>query len=512
MNSKNAASLTAETSAPQSADMPRPLLISFLMLVVMLMMAALDQTIVSTALPVIARDLHGSERSAWVFSAYLIASTVAVPLYGKLADMHGSKPLLLTAVGLFLLGSVLCGLSRDMTELILARGIQGAGGGGLLPLAMMSVQRLFPDNARAKFQGILGAVYGLSTMMGPLVGGYLVEHFSWRWAFFINLPLGLVAAGVLASQFPRVKPTQRGRMDYGGALLLSAGLVSLLLSTNRQPLPGVAISTTAFAVYFSTTAFAVMGVALIVAFVWLQSRIAHPLLPLSLFAKREFSASTLLSACTGFMLFAAVVFLPMYFQNARGLSPADSGLHLMPLMAGITIASIVCGRVLAATGRVRSTALVACTFVTTAFLGLGLLVRDPAVSLMALSACLLPLGTGIGALFPLVTVVAQNSAPMPLMGMATASPVMFRSVAGAVGVSVMASLFASGMTSGFKSGVAPQTVFGLALSTVMWAAAGASALAAFVSCGLPWRLTRSASSPSAPMMTTTGGAPSTLRP
>jgi EmrB/QacA subfamily drug resistance transporter len=477
MNSKTA------TSAPETGDIPRPLLVSFLMLVFMLMMAALDQTIVSTALPVIARDLHGAERSSWVFSAYLIASTVAVPLYGKLADMHGSKPLLLASVGLFLLGSVLCGVSRDMTELILARGIQGAGGGGLLPLAMMSVQRLFPDDARAKFQGLLGAVYGLSTMMGPLVGGYLVEHFSWRWAFFINLPMGLVAAAVLVSQFPRVKPVQRGRMDYLGALLLSAGLVSLLLSTNRQPLAGVAIS---------NTAFALVGMALIAAFVWLQSRLAQPLLSLSLFAKREFSAASLLSACTGLMLFAGVVFLPMYFQNARGLSPADSGLHLMPLMAGITIASIACGRVLAGTGRVRSTALVACGLIIAAFTGLGFLVREPSVSLMTLSACLLPLGMGIGALFPLVTVVAQNSAPMPLMGMATASPVMFRSVAGAVGVSVMASLFASAMANGHQSGVAPQAVFGVALSNVMWAAAGASALAAFVSCGLPWRLVRRA--------------------
>ena len=461
------------------------------MLVFMLMMAALDQTIVSTALPVIARDLHGAERSAWVFSAYLIASTVAVPLYGKLADMHGSKPLLLTSVGLFLLGSVLCGMSRNMTELILARGIQGAGGGGLLPLAMMSVQRLFPESARAKYQGILGAVYGFSTMMGPLVGGYLVEHFSWRWAFFINLPLGLLAAAVLASQFPSMKPTQRGRMDYLGALLLSAGLVSVLLATNHQALPGVNIP---------NTVFAVIGVALIAAFVWLQSRIEQPLLPLSLFAKREFSAASLLSACTGFMLFAAVVFLPQYFQNARGLSPADSGLHLMPLMAGITIASITCGRVLAATGRVRSTAWVACALVTLAYAALAFLVREPAVSLMVLSACLLPLGLGIGALFPLVTVVAQNSAPMPLMGMATASPVMFRSVAGAVGVSVMASLFASVFATVFASattrqvqpGVAPQVAFALALNSVMWAAAGAAALAALVSCGLPVRLKRKA--------------------
>ena len=478
---------TDSAAAPALANsvIPRPLQISFLMLVFMLMMAALDQTIVSTALPVIARDLHGAERSAWVFSAYLIASTVAVPLYGKLADMYGSKPLLLTSVGLFLLGSVLCGLSRDMTELILARGVQGAGGGGLLPLAMMSVQRLFPETSRAKYQGLLGAVYGLSTMMGPLVGGYLVEHFSWRWAFFINLPLGCVAAAVLASQFPSVKPTQRGRMDYLGALLLSAGLVTVLLATNRQALPGVNIS---------NTVFAITGVGLIAAFVWLQSRIEQPLLPLSLFAKREFSAASLLSACTGFMLFAGVVFLPQYFQNARGLSPAESGLHLMPLMAGITIASITCGRVLAATGRVRGTAWVACALVMLAYATLALLVREPVVSLTALSACLLPLGMGIGALFPLVTVVAQNSAPMPLMGMATASPVMFRSVAGAVGVSLLASLFASALAAG-QQGVAsgtvsPQSLFGVALSSVMYAAAMAAGVAALVCCALPSRLVR----------------------
>jgi EmrB/QacA subfamily drug resistance transporter len=464
-----------------AAEISHPLLIAFAMLVLMLMMAALDQTIISTALPVIARDLQGAQRMSWVFSSYLIASTVAVPLYGRLSDMHGSKPLLLVSVGLFLLGSVLCGLSRDMTELILARAVQGAGGGGLLPLAMMSVARSYPESARPRLQGVLGAVYGLSTMMGPLVGGFLVEHFSWRWAFFINLPMGLLAAGVLARHFPRTKPAPSGRLDHWGALLLSAGLVSLLLATQREPLAAVPVS---------PAAFAVLGLALIGAFVGLQARIDHPLLPLSLFARREFSAATLLSASSGLMLFAVVVFMPLYFQNARGLSPADSGLHLMPLMAGITIASIGCGRVLAATGRVRVTALLASGVVGAAFAGLGWLVRDPAVPLMYASACLLPLGMGIGALFPLVTVVAQSSAPPPLMGMATASPVMFRSVAGAVGVSLMASLFARGMGAGAASGVAGPALFGQALGAVLWSAAVVAGVAGFVSLGMPSQLSR----------------------
>lgn len=325
----------------------------------------------------------------------------------------------------------------------------------------------------------VGAVSGVSTMIGPLAGGYLVEHFLWRWAFFINLPLGLLAAAVLVSQLPRVKPEQRGRMDSVGALLLSAGLVNSLLSTNRQPLAGISIS---------TYTFASMCEALIKVFVWLHSRMAHPLLPLSLFAKREFSAVSLLSARTSFMLFSEVVFMPMYFQSAHGLSPADAGLHLMPRMAGITTASIVCGRGLAATGRVRRTALAACLLVAAAFALLGWWVREPGLSMRLLSSA---------RCFRCSRWRHKNSAPMPLMGVATASPAMFRSVAGAVGVSVLATLFASAMATGFKSGMAAQDMFGLAMSTVLWTAAAVSAKAALVSCGLPRRLVRRAAAEAA---------------
>lgn len=478
--------MTAERPPVEPAVNPSALRLSFAMLMLMLMLAALDQTIVSTALPSIARDLQGASRMSWVFSAYLIASTVAVPLYGRLADLHGSKPMLLVALALFLFGSVLCGISRDMTELILARGVQGAGGGGLLTLAMMSVVRAFPEAARPRLQGLLGATYGLSTLAGPLVGGFLVEHLSWRWAFFINLPLGLLALTVLALKFPHRPPTRRGRLDHVGAVLLGAALVSLLLST--QP-DAAAVPVVPASLY------AAVGLGLAALFVWVQARVANPLLPLSLFSQRAFSAATLLSAASGLMLFATVVFMPLYFQMWRGLSPADSGLHLMPLMAGITVASMGCGRVLAATGRVRSTAIAACALTATAFAVLGFVVGDPGASLTIASACLVPLGMGIGTLFPLVTVVAQSAAPMPLMGIATASPVMFRSVAGAVGVSLLAALFSRSMAAQVApdlglDGHALVALPGIALSQVLWLAAGVSLLAGGAAWALPARLTR----------------------
>ena len=473
--------MTAEH--PTDAISP-PLRLSFAMLMLMLMLAALDQTIVSTALPSIARDLQGASRMSWVFSAYLIASTVAVPLYGRLADLHGSKPMLLAALAMFLFGSALCGISRDMTELILARGVQGAGGGGLLTLAMMSVVRAFPEASRARLQGLLGATYGLSTLAGPLVGGFLVEHLSWRWAFFVNLPLGVLALTLLALKFPHRPPTQRGRLDYVGAVLLCGALVSLLLSTNRQ---AVAESAVPALVY------GVLGLGLSAVFVWVQTRVADPLLPLGLFRQRAFAATMLLSAASGLMLFAVVVFMPLYFQMQRGLSPADSGWHLMPLMAGITLASMGCGRVLSATGRVRDTAIVACALAGAAFAVLGVVLRDPAASLAVASACLVPLGMGIGALLPLVTVVAQSAAPMPLMGIATASPVMFRSVAGAVGVSMLAALFDRAMAHELAlhlAGTPPQSLFGVALSKVFWTVAGVSLLAGCAAWAMPATLAR----------------------
>ena len=452
------------TQTPTSLTVAPPMA-PFAMLLLMLVLAALDQTVVSTALPSIARDLHGVDRLPWVFSAYLLAATVAVPLYGKLADRHGARPVLLVAVALFVVGSALCGASRSMDELVLARGLQGAGGGGFLTLAMTAVVQLFEPQARSRLQGLLGAAYGLSTLAGPLVGGLLVEHVSWRWAFFLNLPAGALALAVLTARFPRSAPPQRTPLDWAGALLLSGALICVLLATRRG---------NDFAVEL-----AALGSALALAFAWVQTRALSPLLPPSLFARPGFAAAVALAAASGLMLFASVVYLPLYFQTLRGLSPAASGAYLMPLLLGITVASIGCGRVLSATGRVRSLALGACLLAGASFALMGWVLHQAAPPVALLSAVLLPLGLGIGTLFPLVTVVAQTSAPGTLIGIATASPVMFRSVAGAVGVALLSRMLSGGLS-------------GPALGTVMWCAAALSLLALLAAARMPQRLQRAA--------------------
>ena len=461
---------------------PTPAQRAFATLMVLMALAALDQTIVATALPVIARDLHDAARLPWVFSAYLIAATIAVPLYGTFADRQGAKPVLLVAVALFLTGSLCCGLSSDMDQLIVARALQGAGGGGFLTLAMTAVARLFPPQSRARLQGLLGATYGLSTMAGPVAGGMMVEYFSWRWAFFINVPISLLAMWVLAVNHPRQAPGHKGPIDYAGALLLSGALVCVMLGTRRSAPAD-----------WPTAALAATAVLLAASFLWVQARAPSPLIPLNLFADRAFAAAAALSAGSGVMLFAVVVFMPLYFQTARGLSPGDSGWHLMPLMAGITIASTGGGRMMSATGQVRSVAVAACATAAASLVALGFAVYEPGISVGAVALCLVPVGIGLGALFPIVTVVAQVSAPMQLIGVATASPVLFRSVAGAIGVSALGALLAAAMAGelGIRITDPPGLLgFGAALGLVFWVAAGVSLLAGLAALALPARLAR----------------------
>lgn len=458
------------------------------MLVVMLVLSALDQTIVATALPSIVRELGREDYASWVFSSYLLSATVAVPLYGRLADIYGSKPIVVTAITLFLAGSLLSGVSSSMLGLIWARALQGAGGGGLLTLAMTSVAVLFEPSARSRLQGMLGAAYGLSVMVGPLLGGSLVEHASWHWAFLLNLPIGVVALPVLIKKFPHHKPTDGGAMDYAGAVLLSGALVSLLLST-RTSITNAGMS---------PLQFAGLAAVLLAMFVVVQLRVSSPLFPLRLFAQRGFSAVTILSVATGLTFFAVVVFMPQYFQSARGVTPSSSGLYTLPLMAAVTFASIAAGRLLAKTGHVRSTALLAGAVTVLGFTVLGWLVRDPAVPLGWVSACLVPVGAGIGALFPLVTVISQTSATPALIGIATASAGMFRAVSGAVSVSLMGALLERGMAvamalpiAGAGTGAAAPAralVFGPALSPVLWVCAGVSLVVLCAAAWLPGRL------------------------
>ncbi|WP_369655160.1 MFS transporter [Variovorax sp. V213] len=416
-------------------------LLPFAMLVLTLILAALDQTILSTALPVISRELTGGWPLAWVFSAYLLAATVVIALYGRLADVLGKKPMLLLAIGLFLAGSLACGASQDVQQLVLARALQGAGGGGLMTLTMLTVPDLFAPDQRGRYQALLGAAYGVSTMFGPLLGGALVEHLSWHWAFWMNVPPAALAWGVLASTLPS-KPTpahasasegrQRARIDWLGAVLLTAALVLLLLATQHGHLD--------LPERVSLWLLLAVGAAFTLAFVWRQHRAAHPLLPLSLFARPAYAAVSFIGMASGVALYAAVVFLPQYLQIGLHLSPTGSAWHLLPLMAGITVAAVTSGKLLRAQKPAVSMARTACALMLLSF---GLIVcalhwlpGEP----LALSAGLLPLGLGLGLLFPIVTVVAQRVSPAQHMGIATAAPIMLRSLGGAAGVALLAAL------------------------------------------------------------------------
>lgn len=401
----------------------------FSMFAMVLVLAALDQTILGTALPAIARELHGKSQLSWVFSAYLIASTVVIPLYGKTADAYGRKPMLMIAISLFLIGSLICGLSGTMMQLIVARGIQGAGAGGLMTLTMLAVVDLFPEQSRGKYQGLLAASYGISTMFGPLLGGLLVEKLSWQWAFFINVPFTLIALIILGIHLRRVQVHQKQSVDFFGAALLATALISILLATRNEVAPTDAIP--------PTWLFITLGIVLSLAFLWTQYRGRHPILPLTLFANRTFSAAACISAASGIALFSSVVFLPIYFQTGLAKSPLSSAWHLFPLMFGITVAAVASGKKLRANAPIRPAALMGTGLMTISFCAIAAVFAMAPNNSMLLSACTLPLGLGTGLLFPLVTIVSQRTAPLQHLGIGTATPIMIRALGGAIGVAIL---------------------------------------------------------------------------
>lgn len=303
----------------------------FAMLMLLLVLGALDQTILSTATPVMARELAGNWPIAWVFSAYLLAATVVITLYGRLSDVHGRKPVLLLALGLFLLGSLACSLATDLRQIVLARALQGVGGGGLMTLSMLAVNDLYPAEEQGPRKAQLGAAYGIATVFGPLVGGWLVQALSWHWAFLVNVPLAGLAWAVLARTLPAAAPTRTNdepSIDYAGALLLALALAALLLATQhaRLGLPA----------WVSAGLLAAAGAKFTLGFLWRQRRARQPLLPLSLFAQPAYAAASLLAVASGVALYAAVAFVPQYLQAGLQLAPSSAAWHLAPLMLGLT--------------------------------------------------------------------------------------------------------------------------------------------------------------------------------
>ncbi|HLI73139.1 MAG TPA: MDR family MFS transporter [Acidimicrobiales bacterium] len=428
--------MTASTKSAAPAADPqlshRQILIVFSGLMLGMLLAALDQTIVATALPTIVASLHGASHLAWVVAAYLLAATVTTPLYGKFSDLHGRKGVFQFAIVVFLVGSALSGLAHNMNELIAFRAVQGLGAGGLIALAMAIVGDVVSPRQRGRYQGYFGAVFAFASAAGPLAGGFIAEHLSWRWVFYINLPIGAVAlvvtSVVLRLPFRRVEH----RIDYTGAALLVAGVSALLLVTewggSQYPWrSGVIIGLIA------------AGVVLIGGLVAWERRVPEPLLPPRLFRSDIFTVAIGMQFLQAMAMFGAIVFVPFYLQLAQGISPTDSGLLLLPFMGGMLVMSIASGQLVTRTGRYKIFPLMGTTLTA---LGMWLLTTvNAGTSNVRLGVFLATLGGGMGLVMQNTVLATQNAVAFRDLGTATSSLLFFRSLGAVFGTALFGAIF-----------------------------------------------------------------------
>jgi EmrB/QacA subfamily drug resistance transporter len=403
-------------------------------LLLVLLLASLDQTIVSTALPTIVGDLGGVSKLSWVVTAYLLASTVSGPVYGKLGDLYGRKMVLQAAIVIFLVGSALCGISQNMTELIVFRAIQGLGGGGLFVITIAVVGDIIAPRDRGRYQGFFGAVFGVSTVIGPLLGGFFVDNLSWRWIFYVNVPIGLVALAVIATAFQAPRDQIEHAIDYRGAALLAAGLSAVVLYTS---LGGTTYAWGAP----EMIALLVAGLAALAGFVFVERRAREPILPLEIFHNRVFSVTSAIGFIIGLALFGAVTYLPLYLQDVKGHSPTTSGLLITPMMAGLLITSIGSGQLISRFGRYRPFP-IAGTAITV--VGLLLLSRlQVGTSTLVVGAYMLVLGLGLGLVIQVLVLAAQNAVDYKYLGVASSGSTLFRQIGGSIGVAIFGAIFAN---------------------------------------------------------------------
>lgn len=425
-----------------------------LAIILALFLGALDQTIVGVALPTIVTELDGNALYTWVVTIYLLTSTIAGPFYGKLSDLYGRRPLLLIGIGLFLVGSALSGLSQDIYQLILFRGIQGLGAGALFPIALAVVGDLFSPQERGRYQGIFGAIFGVASIVGPLVGGFVTESFGWHWIFYVNIPIGLISIVVISRLLPNVRhPEITHRLDYLGAAVFTASVSAFLIGlTNKQtgewaePQVGGLI------------ALSIVGALL---FLLVESRAAEPIVPLRLFRIRAYATSIAATFFAAVGFFALIIWLPLWFQFVKGATPTNAGLYALSLLAGLIIGSIASGQVVARTGRYK--ALIVGSMVVTGA-GLALMTNLHADTPLPMVWLWMFIGgLGVGPSLAVFTIVVQNAVPPRDLGAATSNLTFFRQVGGSIALAVTGTVLNGSIVDALpgqltKAGVPPRFV------------------------------------------------------
>ncbi len=418
-------------------ELPHPVRMRILGAVMIgVFLAALDQTVVGTALPRIITDLGGNDLYTWAFTAYLLTSTISGPLYGKLSDLFGRRPIFLFGIGIFMVGSLLAGLSQEMWQLIGARGIQGLGAGALFPIALAVIGDLFAPSERGKYQGLFGAVFGLSVLIGPAIGGLLTDTIGWPFVFFLNLPIGAIVFAVVWRNLPSYHLGEgRPSIDYAGAALFTAALVPILVGlTNKQsadwtdPSVGGLIA---------------LGAVIALVFIFVESRVREPIVPLSLFRNRSFTISVTAFFLTSFGFFATVVFLPRWFQVVNGSSATESGYQILPLLGGLILSAIGAGQIVARTGRYKLLLTGALVTMAVGLFLLSNLRADTPIPLLWL--WMFVAGLGVGPTFAVFTLIVQNSVPIERLGTATSNLTFFQQVGGTIGLAITGTIFSTSL-------------------------------------------------------------------
>jgi EmrB/QacA subfamily drug resistance transporter len=400
-------------------------------------LAALDQTVVGTALPRIITDLGGNDLYTWAFTAYLLTSTISGPLYGKLSDLFGRRPIFLFGIGVFMTGSLLAGLSQEMWQLIGARGIQGLGSGALFPIALAVIGDLFAPSERGRYQGLFGAVFGLSVLIGPAIGGLTTDTIGWPWVFFLNLPVGALVFAIVWRSLPSYHPGgERPRIDYVGAALFTAALVPILVGlTNKQAAAWTDPS---------VGGLLALGAVILLVFLWVESRAVEPIVPLDLFRNRSFSVSVAAVFLAAIGFFATVVFLPRWFQVVAGASATESGYQILPLLGGLIISAVLSGQIVSRTGRYRTLIFGALVVMAAGLFALTNLRADTPIPL--LWAWMFVTGLGVGPTFAVFTLIVQNGVPVQRLGTATSNLTFFQQVGGTVGLALTGTIFSTTLT------------------------------------------------------------------